>query len=107
MGDCIFCKIIAGEVPSQKIYEDEQAIAFHDINPAAPVHILVVPRLHIPSFDDIEPEHRDLLGHLNWVVKKVAREQNVSQNGYRVLVNCGQAVGQEVFHLHFHLLGEK
>ncbi len=105
MENCIFCKIIAGEVPAKVVYEDETVIAFEDINPVAPVHILVVPRKHIPTFNDIQPEDRELVGHLAWIIKEVAKQQNIDEKGYRVITNCGEDAGQVVFHLHFHLLG--
>jgi histidine triad (HIT) family protein len=103
--DCIFCKIAAGKIPSEIIYEDEHLIAFNDINPVAPVHILLVPRLHIPSLNNIKPEHKELMGHLAWVCKELARKGNIDQKGYRLVMNCGSDGGQEVQHLHFHLLG--
>jgi len=105
LGDCIFCKIISGEIPSELVYKDEQVVAFNDINPVAPVHILVVPRVHIPTLNDMEEEHKELLGHVAWVMKKLAREHNIHESGYRIVTNCGPDAGQVVFHLHFHLLG--
>ncbi|NMB40989.1 MAG: histidine triad nucleotide-binding protein [Firmicutes bacterium] len=107
MKDCIFCKIVAGEIPTQFVYEDDQVVAFNDIQPAAPVHIILIPRIHIPSFDDIKPEHKGLMGHLAWVAGELARQKNISEKGYRLVMNCGPDGGQEVFHLHFHLLGGK
>lgn len=105
MENCIFCKIIQKDVPAQIVYEDEMVVAFQDINPVAPVHILVVPRKHIPTFNDIQPEDRELVGHMAWVVKEVAKKHRISEKGYRVIANCGEDAGQVVYHLHYHLLG--
>lgn len=104
MEDCIFCKIIRGEIPSDIVYEDEQIIAFKDIQPAAPIHILVIPKKHIPSLVEIEKEDEALIGRMYSVINIVAEQQGVKQKGYRVIVNCGEDGGQEVGHLHFHLL---
>jgi histidine triad (HIT) family protein len=101
----IFSKIIAREIPSEIVYQDEQVTAFKDINPAAPVHILIVPNIEIPTADDVEPEHEQLLGHLFLVAKQIAREQGIADSGYRLIVNCRDDGGQEVYHLHMHLLG--
>ncbi len=103
--DCIFCKIIAGEVPSKKVYQDERVTAFHDINPVAPVHILIVPNEHIPSVNEVQEEHEALLGHLFVVARKIAAEMGIQEGGYRLIVNTGPHAGQVVFHLHMHLLG--
>lgn len=105
MTECIFCKIASGEIPAQIVYEDNQVVAFNDINPVAPVHILLIPRQHISTFDDLKPEHKELMGHLNWVAAEVARMKNINHKGYRLVMNCGREGGQEIFHLHFHLLG--
>ena len=104
MNDCIFCKIAAGTIPSKKVYEDEQVLAFHDINPVAPVHVLIIPKRHITSLAAMEEKDRGLLGHLMWVVHNLAEELKLN-NGYRVVSNCGEEGGQTVAHLHFHLLG--
>ena len=103
MSDCIFCKIIEGEIPSDKVYEDDDAIAFRDIHAQAPVHLLVIPRRHIASLGDATEEHQALLGRLLLICKKLAREQDLE--AYRVVNNCGSAAGQSVFHIHFHVLG--
>lgn len=105
MENCIFCKIINGEIPSEIVYEDEQVLAFFDINPVAPVHLLIVPRSHISTLNDIGTEQKDLLGHLAWVSKELARQYKISEKGYRLVINCGEEGGQEVQHLHAHLLG--
>jgi len=104
---CIFCRIINKEASAEIVYEDQDIIAFKDINPAAPVHLLVVPRKHIPTLDDLEENDIMLIGRLHLVVSDLARAFNLDQKGYRVVVNCGQDAGQVVFHLHFHLLGGK
>ena len=104
MDDCLFCKIIKGEILSQKVYEDEEILAFKDINPAAPVHILVIPKKHIDSIAKMEKEDEVLVGRIYTVINKIAEEQGVKEDGFRVIVNCGKNGGQEVMHLHFHLL---
>jgi len=104
MSDCIFCKIVKGEIPSKKAYEDEELLAFHDINPAAPVHVLVIPKVHIASLDDLREEDQRIVGKILGVIKALAQELNLGQ-GYRVVNNCGPDGGQTVAHLHFHLLG--
>ena len=101
----IFSKIIAGEIPSEIVYKDEQVTAFKDIHPAAPVHILIVPNLEIPTVNDVLPEHEQLLGHLFVVAKQIAQEQGIAESGYRLIVNCRDDGGQEVYHLHVHLVG--
>lgn len=102
--DCVFCKIIAGEIPSKKVYSDELCYAFYDIAPIAPVHILIVPRQHIASMAEITPENSALVGHIFEVIAKIAARQGI-EKGYRVVSNCGEDAGQSVFHLHFHILG--
>ena len=102
--DCLFCKIAAGEIPSKKAYEDEKVFAFYDIDPQAPVHILVIPKEHIQSVSQITPEKQEIVGHIFTVIAKLARELNL-EDGYRVVSNVGQQGGQSVPHLHFHLLG--
>lgn len=103
--DCIFCKIVNGELPSKKVYEDEHALAFHDINPIAPIHVLVIPKKHILSVLDIKEEEKNLIGHLHLVLQKVAKELGVDQSGFRVITNTGPHGQQTVFHLHYHLIG--
>ena len=108
MDDCLFCKIVKGEIPSEKVYEDEEILAFKDINPATPIHILVIPKKHIDSLAQIENQDEALLGKMHTVINKIAKEQGVLEKGYRLIVNCGKDSGQEVMHLHFHLLaGQK
>ena len=101
---CLFCRIARGEVPSRKAYEDDEILAFHDINPAAPVHLLVVPKLHVDSLLTTGPEHAALLGKLLILAPRLAKEQGCD-NGFRVVINNGPDGGQEVFHLHIHILG--
>lgn len=108
MSDCIFCKIINGEIPSTKVYEDELVYAFRDIAPAAPVHILIVPKEHICCANALADEHKELLGHIILTAKKLAEAEGIKDDGYRIINNCGENAGQTVFHLHFHLLaGDK
>ncbi len=102
--DCIFCKIVAGDIPSEKVHEDEDVVAFRDLNPQAPVHVLVVPRKHIASLNEADPGDRAVLGHLLLTTQKLADQLGVG-SGYRVVNNCGASAGQSVFHIHFHLLG--
>ncbi len=104
--DCIFCKIIAGEIPSTKVYEDELVFAFRDINPQAPTHILVIPKAHIAGVCDITPENSAVVAHIFEVIPGIAKAEGL-ENGYRVVSNCGKDAGQTVFHLHFHILGGK
>ena len=102
---CIFCKIVAGEIPAAKIYEDDAAIAFRDINPQAPVHVLVIPRAHIASLDDAADSDEAELGRLVLAAARVARQEGLTEGGYRTVVNTGAGAGQSVFHLHLHVLG--
>lgn len=104
MEDCLFCKIIKGEIPSNKVYEDDEILAFYDINPAAKIHILVIPKKHIESLAHMEKEDEEIIGKIYGVINKIAEEKGVKEKGYRVIVNCGKDGGQEVMHLHFHLL---
>lgn len=101
----IFSKIITKEVPSTTVYQDDRVTAFKDINPLAPVHILIVPNKEIPTMDDVTPEDEAVLGHMLVVAKQIAREQGIAESGYRLIVNCRDDGGQEVYHLHIHLLG--
>ncbi len=105
MDDCVFCEIRDGNIPATKVFEDEQFLAFRDINPQAPTHILLIPREHIASCNELKDEHRDMLGDMLLIAQKLARDAQVDQDGYRLVVNCNRQAGQEVFHLHMHLLG--
>jgi len=104
MNDCIFCKIARGEIPSRKIYEDEDVLAFHDINPVQPVHFLVIPKLHVASLADCAPEHQGLLGKLLLQAASLARQEGLG-DGFRTIINTGRIGGQEVYHLHVHVIG--
>lgn len=107
MEDCIFCKIVKGEIPSNKVYEDDEILAFYDINPVTPIHILVIPKKHINSLAHLEKEDEALIGKIYGVINKIAQEQEFIDDGFRVVVNCGKNGGQEVMHLHFHILAGK
>lgn len=107
MDDCLFCKIIAGQIPSSKVYEDEHVLAFNDIHPLAPVHVLVIPKVHIPSFAQISEENIAEVNQVILAIPKIARQLGIEENGYRVVSNCGEGAGQTVKHLHFHILGGK
>ena len=107
MEDCIFCKIINKQIPSEIVYEDEEIIAFKDIQPVAPIHILVVPKKHISSVMELNKEDAELVGKIYFVIKKLAVEFNVEKEGFRIVTNCGENAGQTVKHIHFHLLGGK
>jgi len=105
MSECIFCKIVSGEIPAEIVFQDEICLAFKDINPAAPVHVLVIPKIHITTLNDLTGEHESITGHILTVAKNIARDLGMAENGYRVVVNCNSDGGQAVFHIHFHLLG--
>ena len=107
MQDCIFCKIVNKEIPSTIVYEDEDVLAFNDINPVTPVHILVIPKKHIESLAEIKEEDEVLIGKIHTNIKKIANQVGILDKGFRVIVNCGEDGGQEVKHLHFHILGGK
>lgn len=102
--DCLFCKIIAGEIPSSKVYEDDKILAFKDINPMAPVHVLVIPKIHIENVDGITEENSGYVAHIFEKIPQIAKESGLT-NGYRVITNCGEDGCQSVMHLHFHILG--
>ena len=103
--DCLFCKIIAGAIPSNKVYADDEVFAFHDINPAAPTHILVIPNKHLPSVAAAEEQDQALLGRMLHVANQIAREQKLTDEGFRLVINTGDKGGQTVHHLHLHVLG--
>ena len=104
MSDCLFCRIVRGELPAEKVYEDDFILAFHDIRPAAPVHVLVVPKQHLTSMAELEPEHEAVMGRLMVAAARIAREQGCA-DGFRSIVNTGRVGLQEVYHLHLHILG--
>ncbi len=103
--DCIFCKIVAGEIPSDMLYEDEQVVAFRDTNPQAPVHVQVIPREHIAYLSDVSEEQSGLLGRMVAVANRLAKSEGIAEKGYRIAINCGDEGGQLVPHLHLHLVG--
>ena len=104
MSDCLFCKIVRGEIPCSKVYEDDEVLAFHDIHPVAPVHFMLIPKLHLASLNDAEEAHRALLGKMLLLAPRLAREQGLDQ-GFRTVINTGRGGGQEIFHLHVHVIG--
>ena len=106
MSDCLFCKIIAGSIPSTKVYEDETVLAFRDIAPQAPTHVLVIPKAHISGVSAITAENSAVVAHIFEVIPQIAKAENLT-DGYRVISNCGEHAGQTVHHLHFHILGGK
>ena len=105
MENCVFCKIITGEAPSQQLYQDEQVTAFRDIHPVAPTHVLVIPNKHIDSLNSISEEDELLLGHIFIVARQIARQEKIDASGYRLIVNTGADSGQIVYHLHLHVIG--
>ena len=104
MNDCIFCKIAAGQIPSERVFEDEQVVVFRDIHPKAPVHLLLIPREHVAGLGDLLPEHDGLVAHMMHALPEVARRAGLT-GGFRTIINTGRDGGQEVFHLHMHILG--
>lgn len=105
MEDCVFCKIIKGEIPSEKVYEDSKVVVFKDINPEAPFHVLIVPKRHISSINELTEKDEELIGHVYTVAAKLAKQAGIAENGYRIVSNCGKDGGQTVEHIHFHFLG--
>lgn len=105
MNDCLFCKIISGDIPSNKAYEDEKVLAFYDIAPQAPVHILIIPKEHIGSAQELSTDNNELLGHMFAIARKLASEKGLDCSGYRLVTNVGDDAGQSVKHLHLHLIG--
>jgi histidine triad (HIT) family protein len=105
MDECIFCKIVNKEIPAKVVYEDDRILAFDDINPQAPVHVLLIPKEHFASLNDIPEEKKDLLGHILSKARQVALEKEVKESGYRIVLNTGRDSGQDVFHIHFHVFG--
>jgi histidine triad (HIT) family protein len=102
--NCIFCKIAAGQIPCRKIYEDDDVLVFHDIHPVAPVHFMLIPKVHVASLDECDESHRDVLGKILILAPRLAREQGLT-DGFRTVINTGKGGGQEVFHLHVHVIG--
>jgi histidine triad (HIT) family protein len=105
MADCIFCKIVQGEILCSKVYEDDQVLAFDDISPMAPVHVIIIPKKHIATLMDLDAQNDDVTGDLMSTAQKVARIKNISDRGFRTVINCNAEGGQVVFHLHMHLIG--
>ncbi|MCL2817730.1 MAG: histidine triad nucleotide-binding protein [Clostridiales bacterium] len=105
MENCVFCRIVRGEIPAAVVYEDEEILAFKDISPKAPVHILLIPKKHLSGLSAMEEEDAALFGRLNYLAAQIAKEQGIAESGYRLVTNCGRDSGQEVFHIHFHLIG--
>jgi histidine triad (HIT) family protein len=103
--DCLFCKMIAGQIPTKKVYEDEKTFAFHDINPQAPTHVLIVPKRHIPSLNELGPGDDQIVGELARRAAAIAKERGIAAGGYRTVFNTNRDAGQTVFHIHLHLLG--
>lgn len=105
MSNCIFCKIANGDIPANKVYEDDKILCFHDLNPQAPTHVLIIPKVHIETLSHVKPEHSSVLGYIFEKIPEIAKKLDLnSENGFRICVNCGESAGQTVFHLHFHLL---
>ena len=104
---CVFCKIVNKELPAKVVYEDDLVMAFYDINPQAPVHILIVPKEHIPTVNDLEEKHKELIGHIFLVARKIAQDMGFAEKGYRILINCNRDGGQEIYHIHYHLFAGK
>ena len=104
MSDCIFCKIINGDIPSEKVYDNEYVMAFNDLNPQAPMHVLIIPKKHISTINDIEQEDAEIIGEMYLAAKQIAADAGYSDRGYRAVMNCNEEAGQTVFHIHLHVL---
>ena len=104
MEDCVFCKIIKGKIPSEKVYEDDKVLAFKDINPAAPIHVLVIPKEHVENVLEINEGNNEMISDIFLAINKIAKQLGIEDDGFRIINNCGKDAGQEVMHLHFHLL---
>ena len=105
MSDCLFCKFVSGEIKPDVVYEDDEVMAFRDVNPQAPTHVLVIPKRHISNLNELEPGDAELIGKLYLAARKVAEDEGIAEPGYRALINCNAEAGQTVFHIHLHLLG--
>lgn len=105
MSDCLFCRIINGDIPAMKIFENERVLAFNDISPKAPCHILIIPKKHIATINDISEQDQAVIGEMVLVAKDLAADKGIEEEGYRLVINCNRDAGQEVFHIHLHLLG--
>ncbi len=105
MEDCIFCQIAAGTLPTELIYQDQHVVGFHDLSPQAPTHCLIIPRKHIATLNDLQPEDEYLMGHLYHAAVQIAAQEGLQEDGYRTVMNCNEGGGQSVFHIHLHLIG--
>jgi len=105
MADCLFCKMVAGEIKPDSVFEDDELLAFRDVNPQAPMHVLVIPKTHIPTVNDLTPEHTGLVGRMYLAAQKIAADEGVAEPGYRLVMNCNSEAGQSVYHIHLHVLG--
>lgn len=105
MSDCLFCKMVSGEIKPDVVYEDAEVLAFRDLHPQAPTHVLVVPKLHISTLNDVRPEQAPLIGKLFLAAQQVAQKEGIAERGYRAVINCNREAGQSVFHIHLHVLG--
>lgn len=105
MSDCLFCKILGGEIPCDKLYENDQVIAFRDVNPQAPTHFLVIPRKHISTVNDLTDDDKNIVGEMILAAKVIAKQEGIEESGYRLVMNCNEGAGQTVFHIHLHVLG--
>ena len=105
MSDCLFCKILDGEIPCDRVYENDQVIAFRDVNPQAPTHILVIPRKHISTVNDLTADDKNIVGEMLLAAQAVAKQEGIEESGYRLVMNCNEGAGQTVFHIHLHILG--
>ena len=105
MSDCLFCKILDGEIPCDRVYENEHVIAFRDLNPQAPTHVLVIPRKHISTVNDLTADDKNIVGEMVLAAQQVAKQEDIDESGYRLVMNCNEGAGQTVFHIHLHILG--
>ena len=105
MADCLFCKMVSGEIKPDIVFEDDEVLAFRDVNPQAPMHVLVIPKTHIPTVNDLTPEHTGLVGRMYLAAQKIAADEGVAEPGYRLVMNCNSEAGQSVYHIHLHVLG--
>jgi histidine triad (HIT) family protein len=105
MSDCLFCKMVSGEIQPDVVYEDEDVLAFRDVNPQAPVHVLVIPKVHIATTNDLDADNAGVVGRLYLAAKQIAADENIAEPGYRMVMNCNPGAGQSVYHIHLHLLG--
>ena len=103
--DCLFCRILDGDIPADIIHESDSTVAFRDINPQAPTHVLIIPRRHISTINDLSPGDAELVGSMYLAAKEIAQQEGLTEDGYRTVMNCGEGAGQSVFHIHLHLLG--